>query len=166
MDMESDLTHVLASFPGRLDHAGSILASVVDGPARADEVNASWPGAVVPEELVNIWLTARQATLLHETEYGQSGLSLLSPSASAEATSYYRTSFPEEFRSTDIVIGTFEGDSDVLVYSAEEPDKERLLIAPEIPFREEWVVAGATLSEFLQKYLEAFGDRFWDPANQ
>jgi hypothetical protein len=138
------------------------LSSTVDEPASAVEIEQAWPGRRLPEQLVEAWSTARQARLFVDTEYGQWGLVLLSPPASAERTDRELKSRPSQYRASDLVIGEFLGDQELVVLADDDDGRGRVLIALPLDDRADWDVAAENLGQFLEGYFEHAGDKYWE----
>jgi hypothetical protein len=138
------------------------LASTIDEPARAVEIGQAWPGRVLPKQLVEAWSAARQARLFTDDEYGQWGLLLLSPTASAERTEKELRARPEQYRPRDLVIGEFLGDQELIVLADENDGAGPVLIALALDDRTDWDVAAQDLGEFLELYFEHAGDKYWE----
>ena len=143
------------------------LACSFDEPATGPEIASAWPGVDVPHELVRAWLTSRQSRLFEDVDYGQWGLVLLSPAAAAQRTARERAHRSGAYRSEDMVIAEFLGDQDLVVVAPSESDpRRRVLIALPMDDRPDWCGAASSVAEFLDRYLRAFGDKYWEqPAN-
>jgi hypothetical protein len=111
---------------------------------------------------MELWNACREARLFEDVDYGQWGLVLLSPSSSAERTSEAREARPSEFRPDDIVIGEFIGDQELVVVASSESGRRPVLIALPLDGRHEWFLAAMTLGEFLARYFDANGDKYWE----
>ncbi len=135
------------------------LSSTVHGPATPAEIEQAWPEAGLPEQLVEAWTTAREARLFEDLDYGQWGLVLLAPAASAGRTAKERGTRPADFKPGDIVIGEFLGDQELLVLTR----GGRVLVALPLDGRSDWYVAADDLGQFLDAYWRHGGDKFWEP---
>jgi len=89
-------------------------------------------------------------------------LKLLSPQASRDRTGEDYLS--EDLLPDDIVIGEFIGDLDLVVLAPSEEGSRRVLIAGEIDTRPKWQGVGSDLAQFLEKYVDASGDKYWKAA--
>ncbi len=87
------------STPQEYDESIFRLASTMDPPATDAEVQATAP-ANAPSELGDLWRATRTARLFEDVDYGQWGLVILSPSASAGRTAKERARRPRTSRST------------------------------------------------------------------
>jgi hypothetical protein len=139
------------------------LVSTLDGPAGANEVEDAWHGHGVPSDALDLWAACRQARLFQDVEYGQWGLALLAPSASATRTAQERAARPADLRPDDIVLGEFLGDQELLVLAPAETGRRRILIALPLDRRADWFGAAHDLGEFLQWYFDHAGDKYWQP---
>lgn len=138
------------------------LACSFDQPATDAEITSAWPGGEVPGELIQAWSTSRQSRLFEDIDYGQWGLVLLSPAGAAKRTAEERVQRPSAYRADDVVIGEFLGDQELLVIAPSEADRAHVLIALPMDDRPDWPAAAGSLTEFLERYLHALGDKYWD----
>lgn len=142
------------------------LACSFDEPAADAEIAAAWPGVEIPDELARLWSSSRQSRLFEDVEYGQWGLTLLSPEAAAQRMAWERDQRPEAYRPGDVVIGKFIGDQELVVIAPSEASSRRVLIALPLDGRTDWYGAASTLAEFLDRYLKAHGDKYWEQAGR
>ena len=136
--------------------------SIVADPASTDEVRAAWPTRVLPADAEVFWSHCRSARLFVDVEAGQWGLELLDPAASANSTTREHELQPENVRASDVVIGEFLGDCDLLVLAPSELGNRQVLVAAEMEPREEWYGVGHDLAEFLTRYATALGEKYWE----
>jgi hypothetical protein len=140
------------------------LACSFDEPASEAEVASAWPGIELPAELMRAWLTSRQSRLFEDVDYGQWGLVLLSPTAAAERTATERARRPVSYRDDDLVVGEFLGDQELVVLAPSEMGRGHVLVALPLDDRPDWYAAADDLAGFLDRYLEALGDKYWECA--
>jgi len=138
------------------------LASSVAGPVDEGEIDESWAGCDLPSEARELWAASREGRLFEDLEYGQWGLVLLNPAASAARTASERAARPSEFRREDVVVGEFLGDLELVVVAPSEARERRVLIALPLDGRSDWYAAAPSLSEFLARYFHAVGDKYWE----
>jgi hypothetical protein len=141
------------------------LQCSLSSPATAEEIKAAWPTAPPPTELTEAWSVSATSRLFEDVEYGQWGLVLLSPAASAERTAEQRSQRPGAYRADDVVIGEFLGDLDLLVLAPSASRERRILVALPLDDRQAWYPAASSLAEFLHRYLESYGNKYWESAN-
>jgi hypothetical protein len=134
------------------------LASTVEPAATTTEISMAWPDQALRPELQELWLSTREARLFLDVDYGQWGLHILDPVAAAARTSAELTDRPGDFESSDVVIGEFLGDSDLLVVEA----GGTVVISPPLDPRVDWPRAAQTLPEFLSHYFQAVGEKYWE----
>ncbi|PKQ24491.1 MAG: hypothetical protein CVT65_02805 [Actinobacteria bacterium HGW-Actinobacteria-5] len=164
MSKLADLLAVLENWEQPLGSDNPLKLSCRIGPgASDDEITEAPVGALSSEELRSLWSAAREAWLFEDTDYGQWGLHLLSPSDSAIRTEAERSRRPEDMVADDVVLGEFLGDSELLVYAPSSIGERRYLIALPLDSRRDWFAAGTTVVEVLQKLIEADGDKYWEP---
>lgn len=137
------------------------LVSTLEPPARTSEVEEAWHGRDLPSDAIHLWAAAREARLFEDVAFGQWGLLLLSPSASAERTAQERAARPSEFKPDDIVIGQFLGDQDLVVLASETSGR-RILISLPLDGRRDWFRVAPDLGQFLTTYFEHHGDKYWE----
>jgi hypothetical protein len=125
----------------------------------------SIPGYVCPNDLKNFWRIACTARLFEDKEYGQWGLEILTPQDAVEATSHTESYPQRDFIPGDLVIGRFIGDSDLLVIRCDESkdDFGRIIVANPIDPRSDWDQAAYSLCDFLERYSNAGGAKYWSP---
>jgi hypothetical protein len=138
------------------------LVSTLDGPARANEVGVAWRGHGLPCDALDLWAACRQARLFEDVDYGQWGLALPAPSASATRTAQEHAARPAELRPDDIVLGEFLGDQELLVLAPSETGRRRILIARPLDRRADWLGVAQDLAEFLERYFDHAGDKDWE----
>ncbi len=70
---------------------------------------------------------------------------------------------PNDCISGDVFVGKFIGDQDRLLVrcKSDQPDFGQVLVALPIDPRPLWPVVAESLGEFLMKYVEASGDKYW-----
>ena len=118
----------------------------------------------VPQELSEFWTHTRQAALFKDNQYGQWGLEIFSPLECLNQSQQFQTERSRDVLSGDLIIGAFLGDSDLLLTRTDQ-DKEdygRILVATPIDERRQWDVVGTSFNEFLQRYIEEEGSKFWE----
>jgi hypothetical protein len=141
------------------------LVSTLASPARAGEVEEAWGGSELLSDAVELWMACREARLFEDVDYGQWGLALLTPAASAARTAQEREARPLDYRPGDLVIGEFLGDQELVVLAPSETGQRRVLIALPLDTRVHWPAAAASLGEFLATYFEAAGAKYWERRN-
>ena len=139
------------------------LTSTIGGPATDLEIAAASRAVAVPEEVRALWRVSAGARLFQDAEYCQWGLELLGPGACVLRTVEERSRRPSDFRPGDVVLGAFLGDQDLLVVApGEQEPRRRVMVATPLDEREEWFAVGPTLVAFLQAFLLAAGEKFWE----
>lgn len=136
----------------------SLSASATD-----EEIRSAWP-AGPPAELAEAWLVSRESRLFEDVEYGQWGLVLLSPAASAKRTAEQRALRPDDYRSDDVVAGEFLGDLEFLVLAPSEAGERRVLVALPLDGRQDWFPGAPDLARFLERYRAQQVAKFWESA--
>jgi hypothetical protein len=142
------------------------LVSSVREAASIDDVRSAWQGNNLPCDALDFWAACREARLFEDVEYGQWGLALLSPSASATRTAQERIARPFDVRIDDVVLGAFLGDQELLVIAPSETGDRRIMIALPLDGRADWFGAAPSLAEFLADYFVSTGDKYWEHAGR
>jgi len=134
------------------------LRCTLDEPATSAEVERFWADRQLPSGLLEAWSVCREARLFEDADYGQWGLHLLAPSASATRTEEELAQRPEDYSAVDIVIAEFLGDQDLLVL-----DKQAgVLVALPLDQRSDWYRPASSMAEFFARYVAAGGDKYWE----
>jgi hypothetical protein len=116
----------------------------------------------IPDDLLIFWLNCKEAQLFEDKEYGQWGLQILSPENSLIATHEYQKSQYNQYKSNDLIIGRFIGDSELLMVSCDKgKDFGSIYVVSPIAKRKEWHLASSSFTNFIEKYIENKGDKYW-----
>jgi hypothetical protein len=134
------------------------LACRLEPAATSEEIVEAWDGEALPGQLRELWTTTREAELFVDADYGQWGLRLLAPAASAAISGKEREEGPADIGSGDVVVGQFAGDQDLLIVD----DTGAVLVALPLDERADWYRPAPTLAEFLEQYVAAKGAKFWE----
>jgi hypothetical protein len=166
--MKADVVQVLSRFRTYIDPRDALgdnplkLGCSLARASTEEEIRRAWPTAALPPELIQAWLVSRESRLFEDLDYGQWGLVLLSPEASADRTEAERTRRPGDYRPDDFVIGEFLGDLELLVMAPSEVGNRRIMVALPLDDRLDWYPAGSSLAKFLEDYLKSFGGKYWE----
>ena len=152
--------------PRRAIHRGGrecpflLSSTLLAGPASESELSR----LTIDHGLREFWLAAKSADLFKDKKYGQWGLRILSPEESKEETGRMLLLRPNDFKITDLVIGKFYGDSDLLVVDTARAvgDGFTVLVALPIDPRVDWREVAGSFSEFLSLFLSHEGDKYWE----
>ena len=166
--MAANVTEALASYRAYAEPKDGLgdspfkLGCSLSAPATDEEIESAWPESPPPAELVEAWSVSRESRLFEDLDYGQWGLALLSPTASAERTTQLRVQRPGDYRPDDVVIGAFIGDLELLVMAPSEAGDRRVLVALPLDDRCDWYPVASSLAQFLEKYLYSSGAKYWE----
>jgi hypothetical protein len=118
----------------------------------------------LPEDIREFWLAARSATLFKDRQFGQWGIEVLDPDQALRETSRQVAVRQRDFVSSDLVFARFFGDSDLVVIACDEEQSNfgSVTIALPIDRRPDWPVVANSFQEFLEKLVEAHGDKYWE----
>lgn len=118
---------------------------------------------IIPNDLRDFWINYNSAILFQDIEFGQWGLHIFSPFDALNTTIKEKKSRPNDFSENDLVIGEFLGDSDLLVISCDTQNKYgQIKIALPIDPNGEWYTAANSFSEFIDKYSQVDGAKYWE----
>ena len=119
-----------------------------------------------PLELLQFWREARAADLFVDAQYGQWGLRILSPTQSIRKTAKLRVDSSAELIEGDLVVGEFLGDSDLLLVRCDPAARDYgcVLVVLPIDKRKDWPTIAANFSQFISRFAESSGDKFWENA--
>jgi hypothetical protein len=116
----------------------------------------------IPLELQKFYTISNGAVLFKDVDFGQWGLKIISYDDLTQFNNYTRSWRGDDIEDTDLIIGEFLGDLDLVLISLAEYDYGQVIICPEIDKRKDWFFLKINFGEFLQKYFESEGDKFWE----
>ena len=122
----------------------------------------------LPDSVLEFWRITRHAVLFEDQDYGQWGLEILGLTEALQATTRQRVARPQDFTACDLVLGRFLGDSDLLVIAC-DPDRSNfgsVMIGLPIDRRSSWPTVASSFGEFLLRFVEAQGDKYWEAGGQ
>lgn len=116
----------------------------------------------LPDDLQELWQKCNGLRLFEDKTYGQSGLIIWSPQKVVEKQKTLRRN-SDEFQDGDLIIGEFLGDSDLLVVRCDQnfSDFGKVIISLPIDHRSDWDYLPYLLPEFIQKFINSQGEKFW-----
>lgn len=96
--------------------------------------------------------------------YGQWGLNLWGPAQALTNSPTEIARRTEDFWPRDLIIGEFLGDQVRLVIRCDlrEDDFGSVLVELEIDPRKDWPTVGINPPDFLEQFVNASGDKFWE----
>ena len=121
-------------------------------------------GVKTPPDLNELWAEASSLRLFEDKTYGQWGLILWSCDEVKVKTEKIVSERRKDFRERDLIVGEFLGDSDLLVLRSDPEcaDFGTVLVALAMDSREDWDKVADSLGEFLRRFIEASGEKFWE----
>jgi hypothetical protein len=146
------------SEPRSVGEHGFRLACRLAPATSDDEISKGWPNGALPSSVRKLWTVCREAELFVDVDYGQWGLKLLSPDASAARSASERTGRPADFDASDVVLGEFLGDLELLVIARDGV----VLVALPLDGRDDWYRPASSLGEFLSRYVDSGGQKYWE----
>ena len=138
-------------------------SEIVPAIARSSKVLETTLDISLPEDLQELWQKCNGLRLFEDQTYGQSGLIIWSPQKVLEQQQSLKRN-SDEFQSGDLIIGEFLGDSDLLVVRCDRNSNDygQVIIALPIDHRADWYFPPYLLPEFLQKFINSQGEKFWE----
>ena len=116
----------------------------------------------VPEDVKAFWSESASAFLFKDVDYGQWGLEVLSPADSILYTEKEKQNRYDTYKPGELIIGRFKGDADLLIVSCDDDEYGNIRIGLPIDPYPEWPIVGKNFREFLEKYVELKGAKFWE----
>lgn len=77
----------------------------------------------------------------------------------------YKSNRNNDALQSDLIIGEFYGDSDLLLVRCDpnSDDYGSIFVVLPIDQRQDWYIVANTFQEFISKFYETQGDKFWEP---
>jgi hypothetical protein len=138
-------------------------SSLAESGAAAEECDAA-AGGHCPDDLTRFWQLARSGKLFEDITSGQCGLEILSPDEAVAATEEYQTNWVKDAAKGDLIVGQFIGDTEQLLVRTDPEATDFgtvVVVAEMIDPRADWDIAAESFGEFLNRYVEARGDKYW-----
>lgn len=117
----------------------------------------------IPSDVSEFWNITESAFLFKDVQYGQWGIEVLDPAHAWSETQRQIALRPAEFANTDLILGRFLGDSDLVVISC-DPKRNfgTVTIALPIDHRGNWPIVAESFAAFLDYLVQAQGDKYWE----
>lgn len=116
----------------------------------------------MPNDLVKFWQIVERATLFLDNDYGQWGLHLFSYTEALKISKVEKISRPNDYLSTDLIIGEFIGDSEKLVIDCSINNFGNVMISLPMDSRDDWYIVSNSFLLFLDLYTKNQGKKFWE----
>ena len=122
------------------------------------------PQVLLPKVLEDFYTVSNGADLFKDQEYGQWGLKLYSIEEVTFASKIYKSNRKNDALQSDLIIGEFYGDSDLLLVRCDpnSDDYGSILVVLPVDQRQDWYIIANTFEEFINKFYESQGDKFWE----
>lgn len=116
-----------------------------------------------PPDLIKFWQATNSARLFEDQQYGQWGLIIMAPEDAKSLTRRSKADNPA-LNDEDFIIGEFIGDSDLLLIRCDESSDDfgSVVIVSAIDPRDDWEVVAKSFGEFLVKYADNKGEKYWE----
>jgi hypothetical protein len=118
--------------------------------------------SLVPFDLKIWWEQIYKAELFKDLDFGQWGLIILPIEEALKETKESINERPQDFKESDLVIGKFVGDSELLVVTLEKNKFGNIKVALPIDKRNDWYNVASSFTEFLCFYLQNNGEKYWE----
>lgn len=116
----------------------------------------------VPQDLLDLWSTSDKTALWQDVSYGQWGLIIHDPIWCERETRYFRSVYTNDIRNDELIIGEFLGDQEKVVISCSSEDFGTIRILRPLDPRKVWPVVASSLTEFLHRFLDTEGAKYWE----
>lgn len=132
-------------------------------PAREGDLALVAAQFITPASVLEFWQISDGARLYEDEQYGQWGLLLFSATDALAKTAEFAAQRPRDFKQGDLVLGTFLGDSDLLLVRCDPSLNSfgSVVIALPVDERADWEHAASNLEDFLHFYANTHGEKFW-----
>lgn len=129
-------------------------------PASSEELE----GLILDPGLREFWMNTSSAELFKDQKYGQWGVEILSPSNAKAETQIQLDARPADFFDSDLVIGRFFGDAELLIMDTAQLTENggAILVALPLYPRTDWPKVADSFPQFLERLLIAEGDKYWE----
>ena len=114
----------------------------------------------IPSELAEFYYEADGGTFFKDVDFEQWGMKIY-PFDELEPMNEYTRTWKENLLSSDMIIAEFLGDLDLLIISCDETDYGQVIVAISIYERKNWYFLKMNFIDFLEKYIENEGNKFW-----
>lgn len=163
----SEIADVLLCYPQAQVVRQSSLGPLIHTfhrPANSSVIETTFGQRELPASLLDFWERASGCRLYEDVTYGQWGLILYSPEEAQARSETVRKTYPETHRPSDLVIGEFLGDTDILFTEAEVDGANfgAIYVASPLDPRSVWPRVGDDLADFLDQFARANGEKFWE----
>ena len=118
----------------------------------------------IDQGLRAFWRQTRSADLFKDVRYGQWGVQILPPDQALQVTDLEGSERPDQFLPTDLVIGKFYGDAELLLADGSRCKNGETPILVVLPLytRSSWPEAARSFEGFLDLFTAAQGDKYWE----
>lgn len=142
------------------------ICKVLDAvPWNRDEVEREI-GIEIPPELAELWNICGGLILCEDDTFQQWGLVVRAPSDPDffALNREYREDYADELQPGDLIFGRFWGDRERALIRSDKTaaDYGAIVIVAEMDPRNEWYTAARSLEEFLVRFMDAQGEKYWE----
>ena len=124
----------------------------------------SYLNITLPQEMIDVWDKANHLRLFEDTNLDQWGTIIWTPETVAALQEEVKQWQRDEFWPTDVIIGEFCGDSELILLRCDPHlfDFGYIVIVKPIEQRRQWPVAAFSIMQFLENLLRTDGDKYWE----
>ncbi|MGX2950014.1 SMI1/KNR4 family protein, partial [Ursidibacter sp. B-7004-1] len=122
----------------------------------------------LPIQYLNFITETDGAKLFYDEAYGQAGLYLYETDVIKSKNLEWRKSYlNQDLLPTDLIIGEFFGDSDLVILRCDENSKDYgdIIISLPLDERKDWYFLTSNFEHFLIKFCDNEGIKYWEFSN-
>jgi hypothetical protein len=123
-------------------------------------------GIEVPPALAELWNLCGGLILYEDDTFRQRGLVVRAPPDPDVfiLNREYREDYPKDALPGDLIFARFWGDRERPLFRCDKTaaDYGTIVIVAEMDSRDEWSTAAHSLEEFLIRFMDANGEKYWD----
>jgi hypothetical protein len=123
-------------------------------------------GIEIPDELAELWNSCGGLSLYEDDTFHQWGLIVRAPSHPDFFTlnREYCEDYPNEVLPGDVIFARFLGDLELALIRCDKnaADYGTIVIVAEMDPRSKWKTAAHSLEEFLVRFMDANGAKYWE----
>jgi hypothetical protein len=132
-------------------------------PPRPDELEALASRYDLPPDVMALWTAVGSGRLFEDGQFGQWGLSILTPAAAESEMATLRRTRPDDVLQGDLTVANLIGDAQAVVVRCDRlaADFGEVLVALPMDARRWWPLVGETLAAFISQFVAVGGEQFW-----
>jgi hypothetical protein len=123
-------------------------------------------GIEIPPDLAELWNLCGGLILCEDDTFRQWGLIVRAPPHPELFTlnRKYREKYADDVLPGDLIFARFLGDQERALIRSDKTaaDYGTIMIVAEMEHRSEWITAAHSLEEFLVRFMDAHGEKYWE----